>query len=37
MSFTSALSLSPDDIVKGYDIRLRSFGSGYPADKNEDI
>ena len=31
MSFTSALSLSPDDIVKGYDIRLRSSGSGYPA------
>lgn len=31
MSFTSALSLSPDDIVKGYDLRLRSSGSGYPA------
>lgn len=31
MSFTSALSLSPDDIVKGYDIRMRSAGSGYPA------
>lgn len=31
MSFTSALSLTPDDIVKGYDIRLRSSGSGYPA------
>lgn len=31
MSFTSALSLSPDDIVKGYDVRLRSSGSGYPA------
>lgn len=31
MSFTSALSLSPDDIVKGYDVRLRSAGSGYPA------
>lgn len=31
MSFTSALSLSPDDIVKGYDLRLRSAGSGYPA------
>lgn len=31
MSFTSALSLTPDDIVKGYDVRLRSSGSGYPA------
>lgn len=31
MSFTSALSLSPDDIVKGYDVRLRSSGSGFPA------
>ena len=31
MSFTSALSLTPDDIVKGYDVRLRSAGSGYPA------
>lgn len=31
MSFTTALSLSPDDIVKGYDVRLRSAGSGYPA------
>lgn len=31
MSFTSALSFSPDDIVKGYDVRLRSSGSGYPA------
>lgn len=31
MSFTSALSLSPDDIVKGYDVRMRSAGSGYPA------
>lgn len=31
MSFTSALSLSPDDIVKGYDVLLRSGGSGFPA------
>lgn len=31
MSFNSALSLTPDDIVKGYDVRLRSGGSGYPA------
>lgn len=31
MSFTSALSLTPNDIVKGYDVRLRSSGSGYPA------
>lgn len=31
MSFTSALSLSPDDIVKGYNQRRRMNGGGYQA------